>query len=161
MHTAVPQVVTLEEFVWGIALVATTMAVHGLGVVVTLNVGSRLHQGASGLPGRLLRLSRLVTATWMLVIVHLFEVTFIWGAFFWWQDAFASTRDAVYYALMQYTTVGSALSLPERLRILGGMVAMAGLLTFAWSTSVLLVLAQDFQREYLKGGQGGASAKER
>ena len=54
-----------------------------------------------------------------------------------------------------------ATGLPERLRVLGGMVAMAGLLTFAWSTSVLLVLAQDFQREYLKGVQGDASAKER
>ena len=159
MHAAVSQLVTVEEFVWGIALVATTMAVHGVGVVVTLNVGTRLLRGSSGWLGRLWRLSRLVTATWMLVVVHLFEVTFIWGLFFWWQDAFVSTRDAVYYALMQYTTVGSTLSLPDRMRVLGGMVAMAGLLTFAWATSVLLVLAQDFQKEYLEDGPGDEDSR--
>jgi hypothetical protein len=152
MPITLPHLVTVEEFAWGITLVAFTMAVHGIGVVVTLNIGSRLHRGFSGWFGRLWRLSRLITATWMLVVVHLFEVTFIWGAFFWWQDAFTSTRDAVYYALMQYTTVGSALALPDRMRVLGGMVSMAGLLTFAWSTSVLLVLAQDFQKEYLEDG---------
>jgi hypothetical protein len=46
---------------------------------------------------------------------------------------------------MQYTTVSSGIQLPERLRLLGGMIAMSGLLTFAWSTSVLLILARDFQ----------------
>jgi hypothetical protein len=37
--------------------------------------------------------------------------------------------------------------LPDRLRLLGGMIAMSGLLTFAWSTSVLLILARQFQEQ--------------
>jgi hypothetical protein len=42
------------------------------------------------------------------------------------------------------------LSLPDRWRLLGGMIAIAGVLAFAWSTAVLLALAQRFQYEQLK-----------
>jgi hypothetical protein len=56
-----------------------------------------------------------------------------------------SASAGYYYALLQYTTVGSNLTLPVRWQLLAGMNSMAGLLTFAWSTSVLLTLAQRFQ----------------
>jgi len=152
--------VTLEEFMWGIALIAVTMAVHGVGVVGTLSISDWLRRVMT-LTGRLGLLMRLVTATWMLVVVHLFEIAFIWGLFFWFHDAFSSQRDAVYYALMQYTTVGSSLKLPEQIRVLGGMVSMAGLLTIAWSTSVLIVLAQEFQAEFTGTRDGGRPAARR
>jgi hypothetical protein len=86
----------------------------------------------------------LVLAAWAIVSVHLVEVA-VWAAFLVWRGAFGSIQDAYYFALLQYTTVGSDLSLPERWRLLGGMIAMAGLLTFAWSTTVLLTLAQRFE----------------
>jgi hypothetical protein len=35
-------------------------------------------------------------------------------------------------------------------RMLGGFVGMAGLLTFAWSTTVLLRIAQDFEKRQLQ-----------
>ena len=50
---------------------------------------------------------------------------------------------------MDYTTRGCSYNLRERWRLLEGMIAMAGLLTFAWSTGVLLTLAQDFQNKQL------------
>ena len=63
------------------------------------------------------------------------------------RDPNAST--SYYFALMQYTTVGSAWSLPLRWRLLDGMLPIAGLMTFAWSTGVLFALAQDFQSTQL------------
>jgi hypothetical protein len=66
------------------------------------------------------------------------------------RDAFPTTSAAYYYSLLQYTTAGSELSLPDRWRLLGGMIAIAGVLAFAWSTAVLLALAQRFQHEQLK-----------
>ena len=74
----------------------------------------------------------------------------MWAAFFYLHDALPTPDSAYYFSLLQYTTVGSDLSLPNRWRLLGGMIAMGGLLTFAWSTTVLLTLAQRFQAEELK-----------
>jgi hypothetical protein len=51
---------------------------------------------------------------------------------------------------MQYTTVGSDYRLPENWRLLSGMIATSGLMGFAWSTGVLLTLAQDFQQQQLQ-----------
>lgn len=62
-------------------------------------------------------------------------------------DANASL--AYYFALMEYTTIGSAYNLKLDWRLLEGMNGIAGLLTFAWSTGVLLTLAEEFQSQRL------------
>jgi len=146
-------VTSLEEVLWGALLVALTMAMQGIGVVVTLRASGALQRRQGGQSTRrsgirLLVVATwlLVVATWLLVVVHLIEVLG-WAAFFRLADAFANTSTAFYYALMQYTTVSSGIHLPDRLRLLGGMIAMSGLLTFAWSTSVLLILARQFQEQ--------------
>jgi hypothetical protein len=100
-------------------------------------------------------MSALILASWMILIVHLFEVC-VWAAFFLWKDALAvppgtGNRSLCYYfALMDYTTLGSSYNLKVNWRLLEGMIAMAGLLTFAWSTGVLLTIAQDFQDQQLR-----------
>jgi len=55
-----------------------------------------------------------------------------------------------YFSLNEYTTLGSNYNLHLRWRLLEGMISMAGLLTFAWSTGILLTLAQDFQDQQLR-----------
>lgn len=134
---------SLEEASWGVALVALTMAVHGLGVVATLLAGRALQRLRPVRATLLAASAKLVVVTWILVVVHLGEVV-AWGWFLWGMDAFPNRGTAVYYTLMQYTTVGSEYQLPDGWRLLGGMIAIAGLLTFALSTSVLFALAQQF-----------------
>ena len=56
---------------------------------------------------------------------------------------------AYHYAMLEYTTLGSSINLPLRWRLLEGLIAIAGVLTFAWSTAVLLTLAQKFQEQQL------------
>ena len=80
----------------------------------------------------------------MIVLVHLVELL-VWAAFFLWQDAMPNASSSYYFALMHYTTVGSSFNLPLRWRLLDGMLPIAGLMTFAWSTGVLFTLAQEFQ----------------
>jgi hypothetical protein len=46
--------------------------------------------------------------------------------------------------------VGSSLNLPKEWRLLEIMTASAGLLGFAWSTGVLMTLAQEFQEQQLR-----------
>jgi hypothetical protein len=67
-----------------------------------------------------------------------------------WKGAFANHSLAYYFSLNEYTTVGSNFNLPLRWRLLEGMIATAGLLTFAWSTGILLTLAQEFQDQQLQ-----------
>ena len=42
------------------------------------------------------------------------------------------------------------MNLPRHWRLLEAMIASAGLLGFAWSTGVMMTLAQDFQEQQLR-----------
>ncbi|MGJ7506119.1 hypothetical protein [Variovorax sp. GT1P44] len=142
-------VTSLEEVLWGVSLVAITMAIHGCGMLATLFACHAVRQGG---PENTVSFMRggavLILASWMIVLIHLVELL-VWALFFLWQEAMPSPSAAYYFALMQYTTVGSAWNLPFRWRLLDGMLPIAGLMTFAWSTGVLFALAQDFQNAQL------------
>ena len=148
-------VTSLEEIIWGGTLVAITMVMHGFGMLLILRVSGDLKQGSEQNTSFTRGMLILILASWMILLVHLVEV-FAWTGFFLWQDA-VSVSDGkangslcYYFALMDYTTLGCSYNLRERWRLLEGMIAMAGLLTFAWSTGVLLTLAQDFQDQQLQ-----------
>jgi acid phosphatase family membrane protein YuiD len=142
-------VVSAEEILCGILLVAVTMVAHGLGMVLTLyasrSFAERFATGRSLLVG----LGTLILASWIIVLVHCGEVA-IWAAFFhFWTGGMPNASTAYHYALLEYTTLGSSLDLPLHWRLLEGLIAIAGVLAFAWSTSVLLTLAQGFQEQQL------------
>jgi len=141
-------VTSLEEVLWGITLVAITMAIHGCGMLLTLFTAHSLKQPDETAHSFIHGVGVLILASWMIVLVHLVELL-VWATFFLWQDAMPSASASYYFALMQYTTVGSTFSLPLRWRLLDGMLPIAGLMTFAWSTGVLFSLAQEFQSRQL------------
>lgn len=141
-------ITSLEEVLWGITLVAITMAMHGLGMIFTLFVSHLLKQASGAAPSFSRGVGVLILASWIIVLVHLVEVM-LWAAFFLWQDALPNASTSYFFALMQYTAVGSTFNLPLRWRLLEGMLPIAGLMTFAWSTGVLFTLAQDFQSQQL------------
>jgi hypothetical protein len=146
---ALSKVTSLEEVIWGIGLVAVTMIIHAFAMPMTLAVCSIAENRGQNWRSFFTGVRVLLLASGLIVITHLVEVA-VWAIFFVVRDAFPNTSAAFYYSLLQYTTAGSDLSLPDRWRLLGGMIAIAGVLAFAWSTAVLLVLAQRFQHEQLK-----------
>ena len=142
-------VTSLEEILWGITLVAVTMAIHGCGMLATLFTSHALKHGSgrqrvlsarrrgadpgelddrAGSSRRVAGLGRLSSCG---------------------RARCPNASTSYYFALMQYTTVGSSFSLPLRWRLLDGMLPIAGLMTFAWSTGVLFTLAQEFQSTQL------------
>ena len=141
-------VASLEEVLWGITLVAITMAIHGFGMVLALFTSHVLKEATGGAKSFRAGVGVVIVASWIIVLVHLSELL-VWAAFFLWQDAMPNASTSYYFALMQYTTVGSSFNLPERWRLLEGMIPIAGLMTFAWSTGVLFTLAQEFQSRQL------------
>jgi hypothetical protein len=148
-------VTSLEEIVWGGTLVAVTMAMHGFGMLSVLRLIGALKQRLDRNPSFAKGMSTLILASWMILLVHLIEVV-VWAGFFLWKDAVsvptgsANSSLCYYFGLMDYTTLGSLYNLRDRWRLLEGMIAMAGLLTFAWSTGVLLTVVQEFQDQQLQ-----------
>ncbi|MBX3642886.1 MAG: hypothetical protein KF720_07420 [Rubrivivax sp.] len=141
-------VTSFEEVLCGITLVAITTAMHGCGMLATLYTSHLLKRGQD-VPVSFVRGgAMLIVASWMIVLVHLAEVL-VWAVFFLWLGAMPDPSTSYYFALMQYTTVGSSFSLPLRWRLLDGMLPIAALMTFAWSTGVLFMLAQEFQSTQL------------
>jgi hypothetical protein len=151
MNNAVPTptyVTSFEEILWGGVLVAITMVMHGVGMLWVLRVNARLKWWFGKSRSFFAGIGILILASWMILLVHLIEVV-VWAGFFYWKNSFPNASTSYYFALNQYTTVGSSLDLPLHWRLLEGMIAAAGLLTFAWSTGVLLVLAQEFQDQQM------------
>jgi hypothetical protein len=137
-------VISLDEIFWGGILVAITMAMHGFGMLLVHRVNYAIKQWIGKRTGILANLLPVIFASWMIMLVHLIEVA-VWAGFFLWRGAFPNHSLAYYFSLNEYTTVGSNFNLPLHWRLLEGMLAMTGLLTFAWSTGVLITLAQEFQ----------------
>jgi len=144
-----PYIISLEEVFWGGVLVAITMTMHAFGMPIILRVQYFLRRRFEATPSFAKGILILIFASWSILLVHLLEVV-VWAAFFLWKGALPSASLAYYFSLNEYTTVGSAYGLPQHWRLLEGMIAMAGLLTFAWSTGILFTLAQDFQEQQMK-----------
>jgi len=139
-----------DEVLWGALLLALTVAIHGTGMLLTLratnSVRDRTREVQSRLPA--VGLGIVILGAWIIVFVHLIEVA-LWAAFFVLKGAQPNIFTAFYNAMLNYTTLQSGY-LPLRWRLLEGMLGMSGLLTLAWSTSILFILAQEFMEQVQK-----------
>lgn len=138
-----------EELAWGLVLLAFTLVIHGFGMALTLHFTNGVKQRFGRAEHVMSGIATLILGSWMIVAVHIAEIA-MWAGFFQWQECFANWSTAIYFTGLEYTTVGSSLNLPRHWRLLEIMVASAGLMGFAWSTGVLMTLAQDFQNEQLR-----------
>ena len=132
-------VMRLDEVMWGCLLLAVTLIIHGAGLFHTMRASAALVARRKVLhPG--FGMTVVVLAALVIFVLHLIEVT-VWAGFFTWTHAQPNPFSAFYNALVNYTTLGAGY-LPLRWRLLEGMLGMAGLLSFAFSTSALFALAQ-------------------
>jgi hypothetical protein len=135
----------LEEGLRGAALIALTLAIHGVGVLVAVHSASSLRHRFDRLrlEYTVVDLAIVILATWIIVAANVVEVT-VWAAFLLRQGAQSAPAVAFYNALLNFTTLQAGY-LPTRWRLLEGMLGIAGFLTFASSTGVLVSMAQQFQ----------------
>jgi hypothetical protein len=157
-------VTSFEEIAWGLALITLTIVLHGIGTTWALVATEGPDR--AGEPAPVLRdLLRINSLAALLVLLHLSEVL-VWAGFFAWKDCFPTLSQNYFVALMDYTTLGSNYDLPQRWRLLEGMIAICGLLTFAWTTSVLMSVVDRIQearlkrRRFLKQGASGRTHEE-
>jgi hypothetical protein len=96
----------------------------------------------------------MVATVSVLMAAHTCEVI-VWSLAYGLVDAAPANSDLLYFAFVNYTTLGYGDVLPvERWQLLGPMTAMNGVLLFGWSTAVIF--------EVLRGAMlGRAFAQEK
>lgn len=126
---------SLEVVLCGVLLVAT-MVIHGAGMYCV--VSAARYMLAQNQPSR--RSVHIGMVTPILVIVtlttHLVDITF-WALAFETMGLVSPVRHAIHFAALTYTTLGAPFSLPEQWLLLEAACAVAGTLTFAWTTAVM------------------------
>ena len=139
-------VIRFDEVMWGCLLLAVTISIHGAGLFYTTRMSATLIARIRKL-GHGSGMAVAILIVWVIVVLHLIEVA-VWAGFFTWKNAQPNIFSAFYNALINYTTLGAGY-LPLRWRLLEGMLGMTGLLSFAFSTAVLVAVAQQLMQRAL------------
>ena len=126
----------VRQFMMGGGFSICNIVIHAL--VMTAVV--RASQGTVTLAGsrpNLLLIAVMVATVSVLMAAHTCEVI-VWSLAYGLVDAAPANSDLLYFAFVNYTTLGYGDVLPvERWRLLGPMTAMNGVLLFGWSTAVI------------------------
>jgi hypothetical protein len=140
------------EIGFSLCLLVLVISVHGWFMSsISRFFGARFARFTS--KTRQWRVTLLMTATIaMLAIAHLLE-TLVWAAPIWLMGIIPDLRDAYFFVLEAYTTLGETkVSLPETWRLAGPMIAISGLFTFSWTGSVLVYVMTEIGRRHTKVG---------
>ena len=93
----------------------------------------------------------MIAAVTVLMVAHLAEVL-VWSLIYGIFGVAPEGADIVYFAFVNYTTLGYGDVTPvERWHLLGPMTAMNGVLLFGWSTAVIFEV---LRMTLLAGGEG-------
>jgi hypothetical protein len=131
----------LRQLLVGGAVSMCNIAIHGLVMATVVQLAARM-AAATHTVGQSLRLVVIVAAASIatvpvLMVAHFSEVM-VWSLAYAIVGAAPAGADQVYFAFVNYTTLGYGDVIPvERWRLLGPITAMNGVLMFGWSTAVI------------------------
>jgi hypothetical protein len=143
----------LRQFFFGAVVSGCNIAIHAMMMLVVIGVTRRVSDLTSRQALRLIAV--MVTAVSLLMVAHFAEIL-VWALSYAIVGAAPEGADLVYFAFVNYTTLGYGDVIPlERWRLLGPMTAMTGVLLFGWSTAVIFEVLQKVLSliESAKGGQ--------
>ena len=90
----------------------------------------------------------MVVAALVMMLAHTAEIA-VWALAYWVLRAAPPGSDLLYFAFVNYTTLGYGDVTPvKQWLLIGPMAAMNGILMFGWSTAVLFeVLQKTIERQ--------------
>lgn len=126
----------LLQFVVGAAACICNIAIHALVMLVLVRVAQRA-AATSRLGRSSLLVTIMVTTVSVLMMAHGREVL-VWAATYAMAGAAPPGSDVLYFAFVNYATLGYGDVVPvEHWRLLGPTTAMCGIVMFGWSTAVI------------------------
>jgi hypothetical protein len=126
----------LRQLLVGAGISICNIIIHALIMTAVVRVTQRAASRETALRAALV-ISVMVATVSVLMAAHLCEVI-VWSLVYAIVDAAPTGTDFVYFAFVNYTTLGYGDVTPvERWRLLGPMTAMNGVLLFGWSTAVI------------------------
>jgi Ion channel len=132
----------LRQLLVGTAVSVCNIAIHALVMATAVQISSQIAR-AKDTVRQSLRLTTVMIATASIVTVPVlmaahFSEVMVWSLAYAIVDAAPAGADPVYFAFVNYTTLGYGDVTPvKRWRLLGPMTAMNGVLLFGWSTAVI------------------------
>jgi len=145
----------LRQFLVGGGVSVCNIAIHAL-VMTTIIRTARAVSTKRTLHPSLLLIGVMSSAVSVLMIAHALEVI-VWAVLYSIVDIAPPDTNLVYFAFVNYTTLGYGDVIPqERWRLLGPITAMNGVLLFGWSTAVIFeVLRRTLALSSTVWGTGG------
>ncbi|WWP78765.1 potassium channel family protein [Bradyrhizobium sp. 26S5] len=137
----------LFQLLAGLAVSAINIALHSLFTVVVIGLMRNIALSAAGRFE--LELSGVMVATALILMVaHTLEIV-VWSLAYLVIGAAPAASNLLYFAFVNYTTLGYGDVVPVKQWLLvGPMAAMNGILMFGWSTAVLFeVLQKTIERQ--------------
>ena len=133
--------VMLVQFLVGGIVCVCNITIHALVMTVVVRVARAWGTKKRSHPS--LRLITVMIATVsVLMAAHVLEV-FVWSLAYSIVDAAPAGTNLVYFAFVNYATLGYGDVIPvEGWRLLGPITAMNGALMFGWSTAVIYEVLQ-------------------
>jgi hypothetical protein len=129
----------LRQFLVSIAVSVCNIAIHAIVMAAVLWVAHVADERATSRQS--FRLVGVMIATVsVLMAAHIAEVV-VWSFAYMMVRAAPPGTDFIYFAFVNYTTLGYGDVTPiERWQLLGPMTAMNGVLLFGWSTAVIFAV---------------------
>lgn len=136
----------IMQLLAGSSVSVVNIMIHALATVGAISA-ARLASRRRALWPRLYLMYVMVTIVLLLMLAHLVEIA-VWSLFYALVQAAPEGSDLLYFAFVNYTTLGYGDVTPVKAwQLVGPMAAMNGVLMFGWSTAVLFeVLLKTIER---------------
>ena len=129
----------LRQFLVGAGFSVCNIIIHGLVMAAVVWVTQMAEAKETSRPWLHLIWVMVATVS-VLMLAHVCEVI-VWSLCYALVDAVPASADRVYFAFVNYTTLGYGDVIPaQRWQLLGPITAMNGILMFGWSTAVIFAL---------------------
>ena len=126
----------LIQFLVGGVVCACNVTIHALVMTVVVRVARSSGTKKRNHPSLRL-ITTMIATVLVLMAAHVVEV-FVWSLAYSIVDAAPAGTNLVYFAFVNYATLGYGDIVPvEGWRLLGPITAMNGALLFGWSTAVI------------------------
>jgi hypothetical protein len=126
----------LSQFLVAAAVSVCNITIHALVMTVVVQSARRVRAYRFSSPALLLTVIMVATVS-VLMAAHASEVI-VWAAAYRIVDAVPPGEGIIYFAFVNYTTLGYGDVIPVKSwQLLGPATAMNGVLLFGWSTAVI------------------------